>query len=202
MEEKYIILVDNTQNLEKAYMTPKLIKVLETAFTVQIISSMHHAADLIRDKHRCSQIKGVVLSGGPLCLSDEPAIERYYINTTILSNFGHLPVLGICFGFQIMAVLHGSSITRLSVPNSSMLKVNKCNNGILTTNMPDIFSAKHQHNDYITRIPPGFEMTLMTNDGMITGIENKHLRRFGFQFHPEATEETHPLIKSFMDVCS
>ena len=45
-------------------------------------------------------------------------------------------------------------------------------------------------------------MTLMTNDGMITGIENKNLRRFGFQFHPEATEETHPLIKSFMDVCS
>jgi len=201
MEEKYIILVDNTQNLEKAYMTPKLIKVLETVFTVQIISSMHHAADLIRDTQRCSQIKGIVLSGGPLCLSDEPGIERYQTNTTILFNFGHLPVLGICFGFQIMAALHGSPITKLLKPNSSMLNVNNHYNGILTTNMPDSFSAKHQHNDYITEVPPGFEITLMT-DYVITGIENKHLRRFGFQFHPEATEETHPLIKSFMDVCS
>jgi GMP synthase (glutamine-hydrolysing) len=127
------------------------------------------------------QPKGLILSGGPSSVYDEnaPRSERELVDES------QCPVLGICYGLQLMAHQLGGKVqpspnreygyARLSVVNGETA---------LFTGLPREMDVWLSHGDHVTKLPEGFHVTATTNDA-VNAFENPARRIFGVQFHPE-----------------
>lgn len=125
--------------------------------------------------------RGLILSGGPSSVYDEnaPRSEKDLIGQM------HCPVLGICYGLQLMAYELGGEVkpsgsreygyARLSVVNGDSQ---------LFAGLPPEMDVWLSHGDHVTRLPEGFHMTATTNDA-VNAFENPARRLYGVQFHPE-----------------
>ncbi|MGZ8846778.1 MAG: glutamine-hydrolyzing GMP synthase [Pyrinomonadaceae bacterium] len=129
-------------------------------------------------KHRP---RGLILSGGPSSVYDEnaPRAEKSLISEV------KCPVLGICYGLQLMAYELGGEVqpsksreygyARLSVSNGATK---------LFTGLPREMDVWLSHGDHVTRLPDGFHVTATTNDA-VNAFENPARNIYGVQFHPE-----------------
>lgn len=221
-----VIVLDNTKCLRKAYMTPRLIALLEL-FNVKVdtLSTPHGVQEFI--KNPPSDLIGIILSGGPLCLSDHIGIEFYASNVQLMLHFTNIPVLGICFGFQVMGYIYGGVIDKIPLYHYTTkcvtgiykgctihaglqtstkmggLKLIHPQKSILCDNNYPIL-AYANHCDQLIRPPPNFKTTIYGPKGCIEGIEMIRCEggcRVGVQFHPEGSETTHFMIKNFMLHC-
>jgi GMP synthase (glutamine-hydrolysing) len=125
--------------------------------------------------------KGLILSGGPSSVYDEnaPRSEKNLIDDS------ECPILGICYGLQLMAHQLGGEVqpsksreygyARLSVVDQ---------NTKLFAGLPSEMDVWLSHGDHVTRLPGGFHVTAMTNDA-VNAFENPGRKIFGVQFHPE-----------------
>ena len=125
--------------------------------------------------------RGLILSGGPSSVYDEnaPRSERELVDES------DCPVLGICYGLQLMAHQLGGKVqpspsreygyARLTVVNGETA---------LFTGLPREMDVWLSHGDHVTKLPEGFHVTATTNDA-VNAFENPARRIFGVQFHPE-----------------
>ena len=192
-----IIIIDNTKNLEQAKMTPKIIKVLEDIHIVyEVVAKKDELLDII---HNHVHIDGFILSGGPLCLTKGCHYDDISKNILAMHMFPDVPVLGICFGFQVMCDLYGGKVSRLDVENKGQQFIRMYPNNIsLLGNLPVKAMFYFSHYDYIERGPPKFELFKDISNERILGFENKDKKRFGFQFHPEGSKDGVQIIKNFI----
>lgn len=127
------------------------------------------------------QPKGLIFSGGPSSVYDEnaPRSEERLVDES------DCPVLGICYGLQLMAHQMGGEVrpspsreygyARLTVVNGETA---------LFTGLPREMDVWLSHGDHVTKLPEGFHVTAMTNDA-VNAFENPGRKIFGVQFHPE-----------------
>ncbi len=127
------------------------------------------------------EVKGVILSGGPMSVYDEGAPRP---DPAIWS--GRIPVLGICYGAQLMALELGGDVLpsdhREYGPAS--IAITDAADALLTglgSEQPVWMS----HGDSITRLPSGFEATAQTDSTPYAGLADPVRRLYGIQFHPE-----------------
>jgi GMP synthase (glutamine-hydrolysing) len=133
------------------------------------------------DDLQSHQPRGLILSGGPSSVYDEnaPRSEENLIDEV------KCPVLGICYGLQLMAHQLGGEVkpsksreygfARLTViaPDTSLF-----------AGLPKEMDVWLSHGDHVTRLPDGFLMTAKTNDA-VNAFENPGRDLYGVQFHPE-----------------
>lgn len=144
--------------------------------------------------------KGIILTGGP----DSVYLKDSLSYDPQLFQLG-IPVLGICYGAQLMAYLlngevktaptseYGRTETKVIDSNSSLLKGWK-----------DSSITWMSHTDYIATVPEGFSITANTPVCPVAGMENKEKNLYAVQFHPEVvhTEEGEKLFHNFVyDIC-
>ena len=149
---------------------------------------------------------GIILSGGP------ETVDEHYVNKfSALFEVG-CPVLGICFGMQLMALAAGgvvSSTVRMEYGHASLRarghsklladiedNVNEAGHGLL-----DVWMS---HGDSVTKLPSGFKCIASTTTTPIAGIANEARNHYGLQFHPEVKNTTKGLeiLKRFcVDLC-
>ncbi len=125
--------------------------------------------------------KGVILSGGPSSVYDEDAPR---ISADFYEKI-EVPILGICYGMQLMAVdLGGSSepAARREYGHAQLRRLSGKTS--LFTDLPEKLDVWMSHGDHVTKLPSGFNTTATTGD-VITAIENPEKRMFAVQFHPE-----------------
>ncbi len=85
------IIIDNTKNLQNAEMTPLLIDYFSSQkYQVSVISESDDLVNISSD------IDGIILSGGPILLSEKTDLFRYSKNFTALIRYPDIPILGIC----------------------------------------------------------------------------------------------------------
>ena len=144
--------------------------------------------------------KGIIISGGPDSVNDPDAIA---INPKIF-ELG-CPVLGICYGMQLMAKNFGGTV---SPGSSSEYGVTLIERGgkqsLVFKNVPEKLNVLMSHGDRVSKLPEGFIATSSTAGGVISSIENTDKKFFGLQFHPEVvhTENGTAILKNFaFDVC-
>lgn len=195
-----IFIIDNTKNLKKAYMTPLLIKYLDVLNIKYLIASDRTDVNKII-KNSYDIIKGVILTGGPLCLSEELTITSINKNISAIINLNHLPILGICFGFQIMAASYGGEIKSMKIEDNGIYKVQKIKESKLLNGLNNNFNVYQSHRDMVTSIPDNFNILAVDKKNNIQIIENNKDKKWGVQFHPEGLEETRMIIKNFIDIC-
>lgn len=192
-----ILIIDNTKNLNKAYMTPKLIDCLQNNNIKYHVASKRLDVNHILSENK--DIKGIILSGGPLCLSEELTISS--INKNIAALFSNLPVLGICFGFQIMAASYGGKIDSMEQVHQGIKKIEIDTNSMIFKGLTQKINAFESHRDKLVEVPPNFNVISKSSDGIIQGIENIKLKRWGVQFHPEGLETSNKIILNFVNYC-
>ena len=143
-------------------------------------------------------IKGIILSGGPSTVTKKkfPRIPKYIFLKKI-------PILGICYGLQLIAKLYGGSIkSQKNKREFGRAPLFKKNNSLLIKNF---FKMKKQevwmsHQDAVTKLPNGFKVIASTNESKLTIIEDVKNKIYGIQFHPEVThtENGKKLFKNFL----
>ena len=136
--------------------------------------------------------KGVILSGGPNSVYDEDAPR---VSTDFYDKAG-APILGICYGMQLLSVDLGgeSKPAERREYGHARLKV-LSGKTKLFAEMPFELDVWMSHGDHVVALPAGFHTTATTGD-VVTAIENEERGIFAVQFHPEVSHT--PLGKEIL----
>ncbi|USZ72435.1 type 1 glutamine amidotransferase [Natronosalvus halobius] len=129
----------------------------------------------------------VIVSGsGASVYGDEPWIPPLleWVDEAIDRD---LPVLGVCFGHQLLAHVLGGRVEPMGEYEIGYREIERVGDSQLLSSLPDRFLAFTTHSDEVTKLPPGAELTA-ENDYSIHGFRAGHV--FGVQFHPEYDRAT------------
>jgi len=195
-----ILIIDNNSDINKAIMTPKITNYLKFKSIPFIIeSSLEKIKEIIKTNKK--NIIGVILSGSSYCLSKQ--IDMYDINKNlvVLLSFSRIPILGICFGFQIMTVAYGGKIRKMDKKEFGVRNLNINGSSKLFNNLDKNINVYVSHNDCLDKLPLEFEIIIKDNFNIIQCIQNKNLLRWGVQFHPEALDDTCEILLNFYSLC-
>jgi anthranilate synthase/aminodeoxychorismate synthase-like glutamine amidotransferase len=128
-------------------------------------------------------IERIVISPGP-CTPNEAGIS-----VPLVKRFaGRRPILGVCLGHQAIGAAFGGRIVRApALMHGKTSLIHHRGTGIFA-GLPDPFIATRYHSLIVDRagLPPLFEITAESDDGVIMGIRHRELEIDGVQFHPES----------------
>ena len=143
-------------------------------------------------------VDGFVLSGGPESSNVEgnPNISRNIFETK-------KPILGICYGMQVLAFQEGGEIQNTGNKEFGYAKINLSNQTSLFINTSDSIDVWMSHGDKVISLPEGYETLASSDNSPIAAYQNLKKNYFGLQFHPEVTHTNHGLkiIENFINVC-
>ena len=152
----------------------------------------------VKNKNIDNSIKGIILSGGPLNVYQ---INKYSFDKKIIEN--QIPVLGICFGHQILSKLNGGRVKQSKYREFGLANIRKKRESILTKNFfnkKNINKVWMSHADQVSKLPKNFNVIASSQNSKFAIIENKKKNFYGVQFHPEVThtENGKKLINNFI----
>ena len=152
----------------------------------------------IKIKDINKSVKGIILSGGPLNVYQ---INKYSFDKKILGF--NIPVLGICFGHQILSKLNGGRVKQSKHREFGLANVFKKNSSLLTNNFFGKKKSKQvwmSHADQVSKLPNNFKVIASSSNSKFAIVENKRKNYYGVQFHPEVThtENGKKLISNFI----
>jgi GMP synthase (glutamine-hydrolysing) len=192
------LIIDNTKDLEHAKMTPKLLEYLESNQLVySVISKYHELIPYINNK----KVVGIILSGGPICLSEKTELRNYSTNFTALIEFPNIPILGICFGYQVICMAYGGIVERLSKPVVGIEQVCILPKSRLMHKLTNSIQVFQHHSDYVREAPLHFNITSLNPNGRVEAIEHVGKKRYGVQFHPENSPNGYLILDQFIKIC-
>jgi len=150
---------------------------------------------------------GIVLSGGPesVVFDDPPRAPEAVFSLGV-------PVLGICYGMQTMAVQLGGRVAPSGQREFGYALVEPLAGGGLLAGLADTHGPEGQpelhvwmsHGDRVEALPPGFEAIARTSNAPLAGMADAERRFFGLQFHPEVTHtnQGQRIVERFVrDIC-
>tara|TARA_B100000674_G_scaffold402869_1_gene348926 strand:- start:813 stop:2375 length:1563 start_codon:yes stop_codon:yes gene_type:complete len=143
-------------------------------------------------------VKGIILSGGPLNVYE---INKYSFDSKIIKK--GIPILGICFGHQILSKLNGGKVKQSKHREFGLAYIYKKKESLLTKNF---FKKKRfvnvwmSHADQVSKLPKNFNVVASSQNSKFAIIENKLRNFYGVQFHPEVThsENGKIILKNFI----
>jgi GMP synthase (glutamine-hydrolysing) len=149
---------------------------------------------------RGADLKGIILSGGPNSVLEAGAPD---LDSAIL-ELG-VPVLGVCYGQQLLARNAGGLIHRSERREYGKAVVQVTDpESLLFRGLDPEQQVWMSHGDHVEQAPAGFTVTARTPGVPVAAMENRALRRFAIQFHPEVTHTTHgaAVLRNFLHVCA
>jgi len=147
------------------------------------------------ESYKGKNLKGIVLSGGPSSVFDQDAP----FCTSEIFGLG-VPVLGICYGLQIIGKLFGGEVERSKKREYGKAIIHVDQRGNLLSALRDNTVIWMSHGDHLSKLPPQYEVLAHTEDIPFAAIANTEEKIFGLQFHPEVahTEEGNRIIQNFL----
>lgn len=143
--------------------------------------------------------KGIILTGGPNSVyeADSPTYQKELFELGI-------PVLGICYGSQLMMHLLGGKVEKAPVREYGKIEVNVDTHSKLFADVSETTVCWMSHNDYISQVAPDFTVSAYTKDCPAAAVENPTKKLYAVQFHPEVlhTQEGKKMLSNFVNnVC-
>ncbi len=141
--------------------------------------------------------KGIILSGGPLNVYENKKVK---FNNKIL-KLG-VPVLGICFGHQLISKQLGGKVKSSKRREFGLAEVKEVKKSKLTKNF--FFNGKNNvwmsHADEVTNLPKNFHIIANSKNSKLCAVENTEKKIFGIQFHPEVshTNKGKTILRNFV----
>lgn len=146
------------------------------------------------------EVKGIILSGSPFSVNDANAL------VTNLNQFENLPVLGVCYGAQLIAKTLGGRVEKSEKREYGRARLHQQSNSVIFKEVSQDSDVWMSHSDTIMELPNGYEVTASTQSIPVAAFQSVGSRQpvFGIQFHPEVyhSVEGKKILKNFLiDVC-
>lgn len=124
--------------------------------------------------------KGIIFTGGPASVFEEgsPICDKEILNLGI-------PVLGICYGMQLMAYLLGGEVDKAATREYGTTSAKIDTSSMLFEEIDSENPCLMSHGVYVKGVPDGFKITASTTNCAIAAMENASENLYGLQFHPE-----------------
>lgn len=144
--------------------------------------------------------KGIIFTGGPASVygEDAPKCDKEIFELGI-------PILGICYGMQLMALTLGGKVARPNKREYGTTDVSINNTSLLLQGFGETNGFLMSHTDYVETVPNGFKNIGSTSSCPNAGIENQEKKLYGIQFHPEVNNSKNGIqvIKNFLfNICN
>ena len=166
-----------------------------------------HPYDIKEDEFNALSPCGIILSGGPstTTLDSNPKAPAFVFTC-------QLPVFGICYGMQTMAVQLGGAVQSSTIREYGYAELHIHGHSLLLDNIEDrvtedgkaLLDVWMSHGDKVTSLPPGFKVISETQNAPIAAMANDENHWYGVQFHPEVTHTVQGLriLQRFvLDIC-
>ncbi|MEO1589971.1 MAG: glutamine-hydrolyzing GMP synthase [Cyanobacteria bacterium J06632_22] len=139
--------------------------------------------------------RGIILSGGPSSVYDNYAPQC----DPAIFGLG-IPVLGVCYGMQLMVQQLGGQVERAERGEYGKASLHIDDPTDLLTNVEEASTMWMSHGDSVTEMPPGFELLAHTDNTPCASIADHTRKLYGVQFHPEVVHSQNgiALIRNFV----
>lgn len=151
---------------------------------VREVGVQSHVFPIDTPADRLAGISGIIISGGPRSVTEKDSPR---IHPSILSM--GVPILGICYGHQLLAATMPGGVVKPSYSREyglAKLKL-KTDSTELFAHIPESSRVWVSHGDSVEQLPDGFQVLGSTEDCAVAAMVNDGKKIFGVQFHPEVT---------------
>ncbi|MBR6089943.1 MAG: glutamine-hydrolyzing GMP synthase, partial [Anaerolineaceae bacterium] len=151
------------------------------------------------DEIKKTGYSGIIFTGGPNSVYDDgsPHYDPEILNIGI-------PVLGICYGAQLMAYMAGGMVSGAENTSEYGKTTVFIEKSALFAGLPKESICWMSHTDYISRVPEGFKITAYSQKCPCAAMTNEEKKLFSVQFHPEVTHTVHgkKILENFVyNIC-
>lgn len=144
------------------------------------------------------EAKGIIISGAPLLIT-EMNMEKHLEASSWLKTI-EIPVLGICFGHQVMGMQYGAFGSKIR-EDRDWQEIEQMETDSIFSRMPNVFQMMEDHCEVIS-IPPGFKLLASSDASINEAMRHKDKNLIGVQFHPEVSGNMGSiLIENFIKIC-
>ncbi len=147
------------------------------------------------EKIKSKQPKGIIFTGGPSVVTEDnaPVVDKEIFELGV-------PVLGICYGCQLMGYLMGGQVGKAEQKEYGKAELTVDTNNILFDNVKKDSICWMSHTYFVTKAPDSFEVIGTTKTCPTAAFCNTERKLFGVQFHPEVvhTEEGNKILDNFL----
>lgn len=154
-------------------------KFRELGFTSEIMTVEDAFDRLKKEKPRA-----LVLSGGPQSVFEDQTDYSPFFNQS------DLPILGICYGMQIIGQYFGGKVEKGVQGEYGLAKLMVASNFTIP-GLPSESDVWMSHSDHVSVLPHGFKLIFQSENGLVAGIKNDSKHILGLQFHPEVHHTVH-----------
>lgn len=142
---------------------------------------------------------GIIFTGGPNSVYDEkaPRCSKEIFDLNI-------PILGICYGSQLMTYVLGGSVTKADKREYGKTEIRLDSSSKIFKGIEEDTIVWMSHTDYMEKLAPGFKVIATSESCPTAAIENEERKLYGVQFHPEVNHSIKgsQMLKNFLfDVC-
>lgn len=155
--------------------------------------------DISVEKIKEKNPKGIIFTGGPSSVY----VDDAKMCDPKIFELG-IPILGICYGMQLMTHVMGGTVTRADIREYGVLPVDIDNNSLLFKGFENKNDCLMSHTDYVSKVPEGFKVIGKTTTCPTAAMENADKKFYAIQFHPEVNNTVNGtnIIKNFLfNVC-
>lgn len=176
-----------------------------TSFLNQIQSSLEdlgYTSEIVEIENVKNEdwqrFSGIVISGAPILLTKVDQ-EKYLDIFEFIKNI-NIPVLGICFGHQIIGLLYNAEISTIDMVNKR-LPIEIVKPDILFSGAKNHALLKEEHSECIT-LPEDFDLLAQSDTCHNEAMKHKEKNIFGVQFHPEMSGANgRVILQNFLELC-
>ena len=170
-------------------------RIRDNGVLTEVVPSNFPASRVLDDKN----IKGIILSGGARSVYEKnaPKFDKKILNLNI-------PILGICYGHQLVAFIMGGSVVSGKTGEYGLTTINILKNTGILKGFDKNKNVWMNHKDIVSRLPKSFLTIAKAKNSEIAVFADKNKRIFGVQFHPEVshTENGNLIFKNFIfNIC-
>jgi len=151
--------------------------------------------DITIEELKAKNPSGLIFSGGPASVyaDNAPAANPAFFELGV-------PILGICYGMQLMAHTLGGEVARTGNREYGRTDLTASNGSILFKDVPLEQVVWMSHQDAVTAVPDGFKISAQTDGAPVAAMENTAKGFYGVQFHPEVVHTAYGMevLKNFL----
>lgn len=154
---------------------------------------VHH--NISAEEVKAKDPAAIILSGGPASVYEDgsPKLDPKILELGI-------PVLGICYGFQILAQTLGGRVDKTGKREYGATKLAISNGGVLLDGQPDLQVCWMSHGDQVMQAPANFAVLASTDTTPVAAFESAEKKIYGVQWHPEVkhSEQGQKVLENFL----